>query len=160
MRPSTFLGNVERFWGKVDRTGDCWIWTGELQNKGYGIFAFWHDGERTKMLAHRMSVLLSGGSLDSSQVVMHACDNPACVNPAHLTVGTQLENMRDAKAKGRINTDGLALGQRKDYRPRPCRDCGVIVTSGRAIRCEPCRKEAGREYRRRWEQKQGGPDVA
>lgn len=109
MKPSTFLGDVARFWALVDRSDGCWIWIGECNNKGYGRFNLWHDNRRTRIMAHRLVLKLTGIALDDAAVVMHECDNPPCVNPTHLRIGTQLENIRDALAKGRLDLHGLEL---------------------------------------------------
>lgn len=102
----------ERFWARVMVAGpeDCWPWTGEVNNQGYGRLCIYVDGARRRHLVHRFALTLAGEVLHPGSVVMHSCDNPPCVNPAHLSVGSQLDNMRDAKVKGRINTAGLALG--------------------------------------------------
>lgn len=81
-----------RFWSKVDFSDPdgCWRWTGALRHD-YG--EVWIDGR--KSYAHRAAYELVYGPLDEDQVVRHRCDNPLCVRPDHLTVGTQAENMRD-----------------------------------------------------------------
>jgi hypothetical protein len=80
----------------VDPSG-CWLWTGALNRDGYGTM---HVGPKT-MLAHRVAYLLYVSSLGESVGVLHLCDRPACVNPAHLFPGTHTDNMRDMAAKGR-----------------------------------------------------------
>lgn len=102
---------VERFWSRVNRQapGGCWLWTGELQNKGYGVFHTYANGRRAKHLAHRYSLALVEPLVDGL-VCLHSCDVPRCVNPAHLRQGTQLENMREARDRGRLNLEGLKLG--------------------------------------------------
>lgn len=96
----------ERFWSFVDKSGGpdaCWPWQG-AKLKGYGQFR--RDGNRR--VAHRLAYEYSNGPIvghrphtDDELVVMHACDNPPCCNPAHLSLGTDLTNIRDMIAKGR-----------------------------------------------------------
>lgn len=97
--PTRSLPFVDRFWAKVDRSGDCWVWTAYRNRNGYGQFWF----NRSLHLAHRVSWILTNGSIPDGLCVLHQCDNPPCVNPAHLWVGTQVENIADRDAKGRQN---------------------------------------------------------
>lgn len=87
----------ERFWSKVDKSGDCWVWIASTSSKGYGKFWFrnWH------WRAHRVSWILANGEIPEGMHILHECDNPPCVNPDHLTSGTQLDNMKDKVQKGR-----------------------------------------------------------
>lgn len=90
-----------RFWRYVDKTGGCWVWTGGSRSqKGYGMIQIGGKGS-PKKLAHRLSYEMHHGVIPDGMVVMHKCDNPSCVNPAHLKVGTQSENIIDAMTKGR-----------------------------------------------------------
>ena len=91
---------TERFWSKVDGNdpNECWNWTAGKQANGYGAFVY---AGKTRY-AHRFSWLLHFGTIPEGMFVCHHCDNPGCVNPKHLFLGTQTDNMQDAITKGRI----------------------------------------------------------
>ena len=75
----------------------CWIWIAASSNFGYGIIA----NGRTTIGAHRVSYMIYKGIIPKGVLVCHTCDNAYCVNPEHLFLGTQIDNMRDKMAKGR-----------------------------------------------------------
>lgn len=87
-----------RFWSKVSVSDidDCWIWNGSLNNKGYGTFNV--DG--ASELSNRVVWLLAFGEWPTL-FALHHCDNPKCVNPNHLFLGTHIDNARDRESKGR-----------------------------------------------------------
>lgn len=100
----------DKFWSRVDMShkDGCWEWTRARNTTGYGLFCVrnnWTDYERTgrthsQVLAHRVAAALSG-PLAEKDYVMHKCDNRRCCNPAHLQVGTALDNFLDMVNKGR-----------------------------------------------------------
>jgi hypothetical protein len=90
---------LERFWLQVVKTDGCWLWTGAIDSNGYGKFALPRPWRR--VAAHRVSFALHNGELEPGKFVCHACDNPPCVRPDHLFLGTQSDNMRDMLRKGR-----------------------------------------------------------
>ena len=103
---------MERFWSKVKKTAACWEWVGCRNKTGYGLFRL----EGRSRLAHRVSWLLNGGLIPGRLFVCHRCDNPACVRPSHLFLGSQSDNMGDAKRKGR-----MASGEKSSMRLHPDR---------------------------------------
>lgn len=92
---------IARFWDKVDTSGECWEWTAGCFKRGYGAFAY--DDHRPGY-AHRFSYELHHGPIPEGKVVRHTCDNPKCVNPDHLKVGTQRDNIMDAINRDRWMT--------------------------------------------------------
>lgn len=97
-----------RFWSNVDVRGEdeCWLWTGCFFATGYGQFDFILSTKMHKVKATRFMWLLTHGSISRHLEICHDCpvgDNPACVNPNHLFLGTQYDNMQDMVAKGRSN---------------------------------------------------------
>lgn len=98
---------AERFNAKVLKTNGCWEWIGAKQKHGYGSIYRGGRGSGT-MLATHVSLELDGRARPSEKHhALHSCDNPGCVNPAHLRWGCHAENMRDMKVRGRLNTSGL-----------------------------------------------------
>lgn len=88
----------ERFWLKVQKTESCWLWVGAKDEKGYGTFKV---ATNNKKMAHRLSYIFCFKTIKKGMEVCHACDNPSCVRPNHLFLGTHKENMRDMVLKGR-----------------------------------------------------------
>lgn len=97
--------NEEKFWSRVSKQGpnDCWPWIGAKHPTGYG--KIWLNlPDRVCKPAHHAALLLTGVDVPKGTVVMHSCDNPSCVNPAHLSKATQQLNIRDKVLKGRQPT--------------------------------------------------------
>ncbi len=89
---------AERFWSKVVRGEGCWIWAASVDDHGYGRFGI---GRLRIEPAHRVAWMVANGPIPDGLSVLHRCDNPPCVRPDHLFLGTQRDNMRDMIAKGR-----------------------------------------------------------
>lgn len=89
--------DIERFWSRVDKSGDCWLWTRKVNRDGYGRFG----GRGQNMFAHRFVWTITYGDIPKGLYICHACDNPRCVNPGHLFIGTLADNNEDMTIKGR-----------------------------------------------------------
>jgi hypothetical protein len=133
---------AERFWAKVNKTATCWLWTGHLNNRGYGDI--WVNEHGKKELAHRTSWFLATGEWPI-QYILHICDTPSCVRHEHHFQGTQADNQADMCKKGRASKgeggadynrtkthcpkghpysgDNLILYKYGKYTFRRCREC-------------------------------------
>lgn len=99
-----------RFWAKVDMLGDCWEWRAARHRYGYGKLT---AGGRTYS-AHRVAYGYANGTAPGSLLIRHSCDNPPCVNPAHLIPGTSADNTRDMFDRGRHGRPA-AIGERNSH---------------------------------------------
>lgn len=106
---------LTRFWSKVQKSRGCWLWTGNIV-RGYGQFAYSTGLEHPRqrhVYAHRFSYELAHGPIPHGQQVCHRCDTRLCVRLDHLFLGTQQENLDDARRKGRL-IDGLGARKLSD----------------------------------------------
>lgn len=134
-----------RFWRHVAVGDGCWDWAGSLDSHGYGRLSL-PGGDNGNILAHRYSAMLHFGMFDRRTMVLHRCDNPACVRPDHLFLGTQTDNMRDMAAKGRSSAqrqthckhgheftpENTRISGRRQV--RVCRTCARAEWQSRAVR--------------------------
>lgn len=145
--PAPFCNlQIQRFLAKVDKRGEdeCWPWLGAKDKTGYGRFRFVDRLE----CAHRVAFMIAGGQIPSSKldrrywVIMHSCDNRACCNPKHLSLGTYRANAADMLAKGRGRIGLKPHNQaRADFivnDPRPlrkfCAETGIPLSTAGRIR--------------------------
>lgn len=110
--PRKLVSLVDRFWQKVDVCGmdECWSWTAAKTRDGYGKISI-GGYRRSWILAHRLSWRLHCGPIPEGLFVLHHCDSPSCMNPRHLFLGTQADNVRDMDMKGRRSYETGSRGE-------------------------------------------------
>lgn len=130
---------VARFWSKVDKSGDCWTWTAGRNDLGYGQFSYGGKGGKN-VGAHRYAYMLTHGAIPEGAFVLHNCDNPSCVRPDHLRIGSQVDNMRDRSQRGR-NPNALKRSCRNGHEYD---EANTYVTRRGTRSCRACHRERER----------------
>jgi hypothetical protein len=132
----------ERFWNKVVKTDGCWIWTGSLNTCGYGIIGV----DRKTIHSHRIAWELINGTIPNRMSILHHCDRPPCVNPSHLFLGTQQDNIKDMllknRGKGGVGVRNckarLSENDVREIRKRHIRKYGNLVILAKEFNVDPC----------------------
>lgn len=122
--------DLTRFWSKVKKTEDCWLWTGAVQPQGYGSWAVNRGGERLAFLAHRLSYEELVGPIPNGLTIDHLCRVRLCVRPTHLEAVTQRVNVQRGRSpsallsQANVCKKGHALNEPNTYRRRDgSREC-------------------------------------
>lgn len=142
---------IAKFWSRVDKSGSCWTWQGARGRGGYGRFSL----ALGTLSAHRLAYTLLVGSIPKGMCVCHRCDNPPCVNPDHLFVGTYRDNIRDMMQKGRRRTRKARRGTDGTLH---CSLCRRILSPDQFTRdnscqrgyryyCKPCQRRRNQHYK-------------
>lgn len=135
----------ERFWAHVRKGESCWEWMGYRDPKGYGRFK--PSKASSESLAHRFAWTQENGAIPEGLFVLHRCDNPACVKPDHLFLGTRGDNNNDMARKGRHGR----YKARFTHCPHghPYAGENLVRTSGDWRVCRTCKNQRVREWRER-----------
>lgn len=133
---------IDRFWRRVDKSGGCWLWKGSVQ-RNYGAVTI--PLTRRTVKAHRLAwEIVNGRPVPPRAYVLHSCDTPLCVNPAHLRLGTPADNVRDMHARGR-SWQGKTMRCPKGH---PYDAVNTHVSGGRRF-CRECNRLATIRRRQR-----------
>lgn len=134
------LSEEEKFWHKVEKTAKCWIWTGYKNKKGYGTF--YKITEKQTVRAHRFSYELHKGKFNKKLLICHKCDNPSCVNPEHLFLGTAKDNTNDCIKKGRFTQKNYNSMANKTHckQGHKFTKTNTKIYNGNYRRCIKCRR--------------------
>jgi hypothetical protein len=123
----------DRFWPKVDKSGDCWLWLGFIDHAGYGRFRVGGRAGKSER-AHRAAWEMTVAPIPAGMELCHHCDNPRCVRPDHMFVGTHAENMADAAAKKRFTSPLGELSGRARFKDGDVLEMHRLHASGLGYR--------------------------
>ena len=148
MKTLPIASAIDRFWSRVEKTDTCWLWMGCLASNGYGFFKY----DYRQMRAHRFAWQITYGPVPKNMLVCHKCDVRRCVNPEHLFIGTQLDNIHDMLKKGRERPWGRTVThcpRGHEYTDentyttgtsRQCRTCVLASLRARRLQQRACAK--------------------
>jgi len=138
----------ERFWAKaiVGYPDECWLWTGHIIGPHSPYGQFWHEG-RNRPAAKVAWELANDESFPEGKHACHHCDNPRCVNPAHIFPGTNQENMLDASRKGRLPKQRKRRTHCK--RGHAYDEANTYYAKDGSQQCRTCKRRRDREYAKR-----------
>lgn len=134
----------DRFWSKVDKSGDCWLWTAHVNNRGYGMFGMKVDTKPTMRTAHRVAYEMERGPIPSGLEIDHLCRVRICVNPAHLEAVTHHENLMRGTGFAATNAAKTHCVRGHEYTPDNTYDC-PSVDGGR--QCRACKRVNDARYK-------------
>jgi hypothetical protein len=122
----------DRFWAKVRKTSGCWIWTAHCLPQGYGQFALTCN---KPVKAHRFAYEVTYGAIPAGLMVCHRCDNPSCVRPKHLFLGTAKDNTHDSIRKSRayVGQSGPSAHKHRYPKGERCRQAKLTEDNVRHI---------------------------
>lgn len=135
-----------RFFSRIKKTSSCWLWVGHKTKRG-GYGTIYCGSEKKLIRAHRYSYEYFKGPITKNLFVCHKCDTPSCVNPSHLFLGDNTDNMRDASKKGRLK--GPKYGVRKTVCKRGHKIEGDnLLVIPRGKQCKTCKTQMDLLYRK------------
>jgi len=146
----TFDRSIRRkFWSRVSKSSWCWFWTGPKIPTGYGRVWMRLRGVRIREYAHRVAYMIACGPIADGAYVCHKCDNPSCVRPSHLFVGSARDNAHDALRKGRMRPGGKRVLAGCCARGHALTDASRVPRGdGYRMMCRLCRID--RQYKAYW----------
>ncbi|MBE7186040.1 MAG: HNH endonuclease [Methylobacterium mesophilicum] len=128
--------SAEKYWAKTDRRAEdeCWPWTGSKTHQGYGLIRVGNTTRRAHVIGWEIA---NDRPMPAGMLGCHTCDNPSCVNPAHIFAGTPSQNSRDMVAKGRQRSGGGSVAVVHQPKPRgPILVPGGVCSNGHALTAE------------------------